>query len=154
LLRFDVVCDSFFGFDLYQFSFTDREVLSNDGPGSISTQHFDLWRPARTDLTIDKIRWMDSADHFIVVWNQLFDADPRTRRIYAQLVLRSDETGAFGTQPLVELISADLNTSVLCRLLFDPFCGRACALLIDARIVIIDYLEGPNMNDTRIPILV
>lgn len=148
-LQFDIVQDSLFGLRLYQFSFTmdGRQVSPDNGADNHPLSHSDLWRPIRSDLLIDKVFWMPPSDHFMVVWYQLSRADAWNGKIHGQLILRSEETGTLSSQRLVEFTPV-FDPAALCRLSFDPFSGRACALLTGERIVTMDYLGAPNANGT------
>ena len=150
MLHLDIVYDNSFGLHLHQFSFTmdGRQVSRDDwSSDSHSSRHSNLWRPSRMDLLIERIFWIHPADSFVVVWKQLFEPDLWNGKTHGQLVVRSEETGVFSAQRLVDLTPV-FGSANLCRLSFDQFSGRACALLTGDHVVTMDYLEVPNENCT------
>jgi hypothetical protein len=96
---------------------------------------------------------MPSSDHFMVVWHQLSGVDVQNGKIYGQLILRADDTGSFASRRLVEFTPASpaFDPATLYRLSFDPFSGRACALLTGERAVTMNYFQVPNAIRTWIP---
>jgi hypothetical protein len=143
LLRFDVVVNDYTGLSLYQVSLPNPEGLSGPLPGA---RHFSINRIVRSDVSVDKVHRVPRAEYFIVSWNQLNAPSDRMKFFCQLAVAKSGGNGTFAAQPLVELTPLDIPAGTLGRLWFDPFSGRACAMLTGGRVAIVDYVEVPKLD--------